>query len=78
LLSLPALAGALWVLRSLAPTRPRAAGFAAGLFAGAAGAFGYAFACVEESAAFIALWYSLGIALAGALGALLGPRVLRW
>lgn len=77
-LSLPALAGGLWAVRGLAPTRPRAAGFAAGLLAGAVGAFGYAFACVEASPAFVAAWYTLGILMAGALGALLGPRVLRW
>lgn len=77
-LSLPALAGALWALRGLAPTRPRAAGLAAGLLAGGLGAFGYALSCTELSPAFVAVWYSLGIALAGALGAALGPRVLRW
>lgn len=78
LCSLPALAGALWALCGLAPTRPRAAGFAAGLFAGALGACGYALACTETSTAFVAIWYSLGIALTGALGAALGPRLLRW
>jgi hypothetical protein len=77
-LSLPALAGALWALRGLAPTRPRAAGLAAGLLAGGLGAFGYALSCTELSPAFVAIWYSLGIALAGALGAALGPRILRW
>lgn len=77
-LSLPALAGALWALRGLAPTRPRAAGLAAGLMAGALGAFGYALSCTELSPAFIAVWYSLGIGLAGALGAVLGPWALRW
>ena len=77
-LSLPALAAALWALRGLAPTRPRAAGLAAGLLAGGLGAFGYALSCTELSPAFVAVWYSLGIALAGALGAALGPRVLRW
>jgi hypothetical protein len=76
--SLPALAATLAAVRSLAPTRLCAAGLAAGLLAGAAGAFGYAFACVEQSAAFIALWYTLGIGMSGALGAALGPRVLRW
>lgn len=76
--SLPALACALWALRGLAPTRPRAAGLAAGLFAGALGAFGYAFSCSEASLSFVALWYSLGIVLTGVLGAVLGPRVLRW
>lgn len=77
-LSLPALAATLWAVRGLAPTRPRAAGFAAGLFAGALGAFGYALSCQEASPAFVAVWYSLGIALTGAFGAALGPLVLRW
>lgn len=77
-LSLPALVGALWALRGLAPTRPRAAGLAAGLLAGSLGAFGYALSCTELSPAFVAVWYSLGIGLAGLLGALVGPWVLRW
>ncbi len=77
-LSLPALAATLWAVRGLAPTRPRATGLAAGLLAGAAGAAGYALACVEPSTLFIAIWYTLGIGLCGALGAALGPRVLRW
>ncbi len=77
-LSLPALAALLWALRGLAPTRPRAAGLAAGLLAGALGAGGYALACTELAMSFVAAWYTLGIAMAGALGALLGPRVLRW
>jgi hypothetical protein len=77
-LSLPALAGALWAVRGLAPTRLRAAGAAAGLLAGAVGAFGYALSCPETSPAFVALWYPLGMAVTAALGALLGPRVLRW
>ncbi len=77
-LSLPALAASFWALRGLAPTRPRAAGFAAGLLAGALGAFGYALSCPEASPAFVAVWYTLGVGLTGALGAALGPRMLRW
>ncbi|MBK9363166.1 MAG: DUF1109 domain-containing protein [Rubrivivax sp.] len=77
-LSLPALAAALWALRGLAPTRPHAAGAAAGLLAGALGAAGYALACTETSPGFVAAWYSLGIGLTAALGAIVGPRVLRW
>ena len=77
-LSIPALAGTLWALRGLAPTLPWAAGLAAGLLAGALGAFGYALSCTELSLTFVALWYSLGIGLTGLLGALLGPLVLRW
>jgi hypothetical protein len=77
-LSLPALAAALWAVRGLAPTRPAFAGFAAGLLAGSLGAFGYALSCPESSAAFVAVWYSLGILLTGLLGAALGQRLLRW
>lgn len=77
-LSLPALATVLWAVRGLAPTRPRAAGLAAGLLAGSLGAFGYSLSCPEASPAFVAVWYSLGIALTSAAGAALGPRVLRW
>jgi hypothetical protein len=77
-LSVPALAAALWALRGLAPTQARAAGLAAGLLAGALGAFGYALACTELSPTFVAVWYSLGIGMAGALGAALGPLTLRW
>jgi hypothetical protein len=78
LLSVPGMAAALWAVRGLAPTRLRAAGAAAGLMAGALGAFGYAFSCTENSPAFVALWYTLGMGLSALLGAWLGPRVLRW
>jgi hypothetical protein len=77
-LSLPALAATLWAMRGLAPTRPRRAGFAAGLLAGAAGAAGYSLGCTEESLAFVAIWYTAGVALTAGLGALVGPRLLRW
>lgn len=77
-LSLPALGLSFWAMRGLAPTQPRMAGFAAGLLAGAVGAFGYSLACPEASVAFVAVWYTLGIALTGLLGALLGSRALRW
>ncbi|MFN8910919.1 MAG: DUF1109 domain-containing protein, partial [Betaproteobacteria bacterium] len=77
-LSLPALAAALWAVQGLAPTRPRMAGFAAGLLAGSVGAIGYSLSCPEASAAFVAVWYSLGIVLTGVAGAILGSRVLRW
>lgn len=77
-LSLPALVASLWAVRGLAPTRPRAAGFAAGLLAGSVGAFGYSLSCPEASPAFVAVWYTLGIAFTGGVGAILGPRVLRW
>lgn len=77
-LSVPALAAVLWAVRGLAPTRPRATGFSAGLLAGSLGAFGYSLSCPEASPAFVATWYTLGIVLTGIVGAALGPRVLRW
>jgi len=76
--ALPTLAATFWALRRLAPTRLGLAGAGAGLFAGAAGAFVYCFHCPEAAAPFIAVWYSLGIALTTAIGGLLGPRLLRW
>lgn len=57
LLGLPAFGCAFAALRGLAPTRLRAAGAAAGLFAGAAGAFGYAWHCPELQPPFLAVWY---------------------
>jgi hypothetical protein len=77
-LSLPIALGSAWALRGLAPTRLGAAGGAMGLFAGAAAAFIYSIHCTETAMSFLALWYGLGIALVGAIGAALGPRVLRW
>jgi hypothetical protein len=76
--ALPALAAALWALRGMAPTRLRAAGFAAGLLAGALGAIGYSLHCPEQSLTFVAIWYSLGVLASAGLGAWLGPRALRW
>jgi hypothetical protein len=77
-ISLPALTITLWAMRGLAPTRLTAAGFAAGLLAGSLGAFGYSLSCPEASAAFVATWYTVGIGVSAALGAIAGPRVLRW
>ena len=77
-LAVPIFAGLLWSFRALAPTRLRAAGATAGLAAGAWEATIYCLHCPEVSALFVLTWYSLGILLAAALGALLGPRLLRW
>jgi hypothetical protein len=78
LLAAPILAGLFWAMRGLAPTQLRAAGLAAGLAAGAAAAWVYAFHCPEEGIPFVALWYTGGMAVSGAVGLLLGPRLLRW
>ena len=78
MLSAPIFIGLLWSFRRLAPTRLRAAGAAAGLAAGAWAATFYCLHCPEVSALFVLTWYSLGIALAAAVGAVIGPRLIRW
>lgn len=78
MLSLPGLAALLWAMRQAAPTRLRLAGAGAGLLSGALATLAYAMHCPEMSAPFLAVWYVLGIALPTALGAVIGPRVLRW
>ena len=74
----PVYLGLVVALRGLAPTRPALAGAAAGLAAGGIGAAVYALHCPEYAPAFIALWYTAGIAVSMALGGLLGSRLLRW
>jgi len=56
----------------------RLTGAAAGLAAGASAATLYGLHCPEVSALFVLIWYSLGMLVAAAIGALAGPRVLRW
>ena len=78
ILSLPVFVGVFWALRALAPTRLTLAGAAAGVLAGAAGTVIYAVHCTETAAPFVAIWYTLGIAAMGLLGAALGRLMLRW
>jgi hypothetical protein len=78
LLAVPPMAAAFWALRGLAPTRPRLAGAAAGFFAGALGAMAYSLSCDETAFTFVAVWYTTGMVISALLGALLGPRLLRW
>jgi hypothetical protein len=78
LLSLPTLVGLFWLVKRFAPTELRWAGSTIGLLAGSIAALGYALSCGEQAIGFIAVWYSAGILLSIALGAALGPRLLRW
>lgn len=78
ILGLPMLALGLVAVRGMAPTRPVAAGFATGLFSGGVAATVYGLHCAENTFTFVALWYSLGVLLPAALGAVLGRWVLRW
>lgn len=77
-LSIPTLALALLAMRRLAPTRLALAGAGAGLFAGGVAAAAYGLHCPETAPIFLATWYSLGVALSTAAGALVGPVALRW
>lgn len=78
ILSAPAFVALLWALKGFAPTRLALAGAAAGLLAGAMGASVYALHCPEMEPPFLAAWYLLGMLIPAAVGAVLGPRLLRW
>lgn len=78
LFSVPAFISVIWAMKGLAPTRPRLAGFAAGLLAGAIAALVYCLHCTESEVPFIGFWYVLGMFIPAAVGALLGRVLLRW
>lgn len=77
-LSIPAFVTVFWAMRGLAPTRLRLAGAASGLLAGSLATLIYSLHCPEMSVAFWAVWYVLGMLVPTVIGALLGPRLLRW
>jgi hypothetical protein len=76
--SVPVFAVLILAMRQFAPTRLRLAGFAVGLAAGAVGAGAYVLHCQEDSMSFVATWYALAMLIPAVVGALLGPRLLRW
>ncbi len=78
ILSVPVGLSYLGIMRSLAPTRLRAAGAGGGFAAGATAALVYSLHCPELAAPFVGLWYLLGMVIPMGAGALLGPRLLRW
>jgi hypothetical protein len=78
LIGLPILAASLWALRRGATTRRRLSGALAGLLAGSASASVYAAYCTDDSPMFWGIWYMLAITVVTGLGALVGPRALRW
>jgi hypothetical protein len=78
ILSMPAFALSIWAMRGLAPTRLRLAGASAGLLSGTLAASIYTLHCPEMSAPFVGFWYVLGMLIPTAVGALIGPRLLRW
>jgi hypothetical protein len=78
LLSLPILAGVLFVLRSGAPSYPRSSGAMAGLLAGGIAATLYTLHCPEDSLLFVGVWHVAAILLVASIGAVAGSRLLRW
>ena len=78
LLSLIAAPFVFWAARAFAPTRPMLAGAAAGLLTAALATTLYGLHCPERTASFVAVWYTLGMGIAVAIGALIGRRVFRW
>ncbi|MDZ4776865.1 MAG: DUF1109 domain-containing protein [Alphaproteobacteria bacterium] len=67
-----------WLVRDLAPTRLAMTGAALGAVSGGVGAMAYAMYCPTDSAAFVATWYAVAIALCAVIGAVVGARLLRW
>jgi hypothetical protein len=78
LASLPALGLILRTMRRGIPTQLAGSGAVAGLLSGAIGGLAYTLACRNDGAAFVTIWYSCAIAMLTVIGAILGPRVLRW
>ena len=77
-LSVPVFVAIVWAMRGFAPTHLRRAGAAAGFAAGAIGALAYTLHCPELNAPFLAIWYLAGVLVPTVVGAIVGPRLLRW
>jgi hypothetical protein len=68
-----------WCVRMVAaPTDLVRTGALVGMISGAISSVGYAVHCTDDSVPFVALWYGGTIALCTVVGAVLGPRLLRW
>jgi hypothetical protein len=78
LLAIPGFISIFWALRGMAPTRLRLAGACGGLLAGSLATVAYCLHCPEMEIPFWGVWYLLGLLLSTVIGALIGPRVLRW
>jgi hypothetical protein len=78
LLSIPGFVAIFCAVSGLAPTRLRLAGAMSGLLASSIATIAYCFHCPEMSPAFWGIWYLLGMLLPMAIGALVGPWLLRW
>jgi hypothetical protein len=64
--------------RRFAPTRLALAGASVGALSGGLGAMAYALICPVDNAGFVSTWYGASIMVCTLVGAVVGPRVLRW
>ena len=78
LLAIAPFASLILALRKEAPTDLTGTGAVTGLVAGALGAAVFAFHNPGGSIPFIVLWYGGPIVVCALIGAILGPRLLRW
>jgi hypothetical protein len=78
LLAVPAFAILVFTVKAFAPVDLSRAGLYIGVLSGCIGALGYAFHCHDELITLVAVSYTLAIVQMGLIGALLGPRLLRW
>lgn len=78
LFGVPVFAALVLAFRTLAPTRLQLTGATLGLAAGALSGVVYCLHCPEDAMSFVTVWYSAGMLVSAAIGALLGRLVLRW
>lgn len=78
IIGLGPLAVFLLTLRYSAPVNPSLAGAAAGLLSGGIAASVYAANCTDDSPLFVAVWYTIAIAILAILGAAAANRLSRW
>lgn len=77
-LALPLMVAVFWALSAGAALRPRLAGAAGGLVAGGLSATVYSFYCDQDAALFVLPAYSAAVLMVALVGAMAGPRLLRW
>jgi hypothetical protein len=78
LLSVPSAVALMLAMKRGAPARPRLAGALCGLVAAGIAATFYALHCDDDSPLFVAVWYTLAVAIVTSASAAIGGRVLRW
>ena len=78
LLSVPSAVALMLAMKRGAPARPRLAGAVCGLVAAGIAATFYALHCDDDSPLFVAVWYTLAVAIVTSASAAIGGRVLRW